>query len=248
MNDSGPQINQKSPESEIIGMKSIKDQIVGIDQRAYEQRQEGISPENIRDVLWSLIGSEVQGSILDAGSGRGGWIRRLATSQKITSIHSVDIVDDGASKLPGVKFSLVDLSKDALPLKDNELDWVFAVEVLEHLANPRHFINEASRVLKNGGKLVISTPSNDSLRAKISFMLRGYFPAFCDHDYHGSGHITPVFMHDLKRISKEAHFKKVVFDHSVPGRLPKFSLEWQTIFPFLRGKQWSDVLIAIFTK
>lgn len=223
-------------------------EVIGFDQSAYAKRQEGCSPDAIRAAVWQLIETEVGGHVLDAGSGNGGWIRWLQKSSRIQSLASVDLVDDGPGAMPGVNFKLVDLSKEALPFPGDSLDWISAIEVLEHLANPRNFVMEAGRTLKLGGKFVISTPSNDSIRAKASFVLRGYFPAFCEHDYVGSGHITTIFVHDLRRMAKEAGFKGIEFHFPLPGRLPMLKWEWQSFLPFCRGQAWSDVLIAVLTK
>jgi 2-polyprenyl-3-methyl-5-hydroxy-6-metoxy-1,4-benzoquinol methylase len=222
--------------------------ILDYDTTAYEQRGDGYSPDFIRDAVWNLVKDSVHGSVLDAGSGSGGWIRQLQQSSQIKSITSVDIVDDGASQISGVKFHIADLSMKSLPCEDESLDWIFAIEVIEHLANPRNFIRESARCLKPGGKLVISTPYNESLKAKLSFVLRGYFPAFCDHIYHLGGHITPIFEIDLRRMSTEAQFNSIELHNPPVGEIPKTHIRWQSIFPWLTGKLWTDCLIGIMTK
>lgn len=45
-----------------------------------------------------------------------------------------------------------------LPFKNNEFDSVVTFEVLEHVFNPNEFIEEISRVLKNGGFLLLTVP------------------------------------------------------------------------------------------
>lgn len=206
------------------------------------------SPEPIREALLALIGHELSGQILEAGSGRGEWIKSLKQLKDIKRIVSVDIVDPGVSKMPGVEFYLCDLSYDPLPFETGELDWIFAIELLEHLANPRHIIMEASRCLRKGGRLVVTTPCNDALTSRLSFLFRGYFPGFCDQVYKYSGHITPLSELDVTRMSTEAKFSRVNFHYPIPGRIPKTNIPWQKFFPFLHGKLWSDNLIAILTK
>lgn len=223
-------------------------EIIGFDAQAYSQRQKGFSPDHIRDAVWNLVCEELEGDLLDAGSGEGGWIKRLKKSKKIRRIVSVDIIDHGASQIEGVDFYITDLSQSLLPCCNSELDWVFAIEVLEHLANPRHFVKEASRCLKKGGKLILTTPCNESLRAKFSFFFRGYFPAFCERDYYGSGHITPIIEIDLKRMANESGFETIKFYYPLPGLIPKTNIEWQKIIPLLEGKLWSDCLIAVLIK
>ena len=221
---------------------------LGHDAAAYARRQEGLSPEPLRDAAWSVAGQRAAGVVLDVGSGRGGWIRRLQQNPNIDRIISTDIHDAGASRLPGVEFHLGDVSRDALPCADASVDWVFAIEVLEHLANPRHFVKEAFRVLRPGGHLFFTTPNNDSLTARLSFLVRGYFPAFCDQDYRDSGHITPITELDARRMAKEAGFQSIDFDYPLPGRIPRRSVYWQRLVPGLRGRLWSDGLFALMTR
>jgi SAM-dependent methyltransferase len=221
---------------------------MGYDAIAYSQRVKGYSPEPIKDALWDLVEAELGGVVLDAGSGEGGWIKRLQQHPLVNSIISVDIVDDGASQIPGIDFYQLDLSKDLFPCGEESLDWIFAVEVLEHLANPRHFIQQAYRSLKKGGKFVATTPCNDSLTAKLSFLFRGYFPAFCDHDYQVAGHITPITELDIYRMSAESGFCHTDCFYPLKGRMPKTAILWQSIFPFLHGKLWSETLFVVLSK
>ena len=224
------------------------EKIIGCNAEAYSLREKGYSPEPIKDKVWQLVNQELQGDVLDVGSGSGLWLRKLKQIPKIGKIFSVDIVDDGASQIDGVDFQIVDISYSSIPCDDNSLDWIFSIEVIEHLANPRNLIQESSRCLKQSGKLVITTPCNDSLRSKLSLLIRGYFPAFCDRDYYGSGHISPILELDLKRMANEAFFERVNFFYPLPGLIPTTAVAWQRIFPWLQGKLWSDCLIAILEK
>jgi ubiquinone/menaquinone biosynthesis C-methylase UbiE len=55
----------------------------------------------------------------------------------------------------------VDFAADAscLPLPDDSVDAVLALEVLEHVPRPHSVLEEMARVLKPGGRVVISVPS-----------------------------------------------------------------------------------------
>ena len=50
------------------------------------------------------------------------------------------------------------LEKFPYPFKDNELDIVFASQILEHISNLDGVMKEFSRILKSGGKLIIEVP------------------------------------------------------------------------------------------
>lgn len=215
---------------------------------SYSNRIEGFSPDEIRDAAWSIVGAELFGNVLDAGSGGGGWAQRLKKAARIESITCVDLVDGGAKNIEGVSFRLCDLSREPLPVAPHSMDWVFALEVLEHLTNPRFFFQEVARVLKPSGHFFISTPNNDSLRAKLSLCLRGYFPAFCEHDYKVTGHITPILAYDLRHMAKEVGFGECQSYYPLPGLIPKTTWHWQRVFPFLRGPLWSDTFFAHCSK
>lgn len=45
-------------------------------------------------------------------------------------------------------------SNDRLPYQDNSIDFVISNQVMEHVFNPKHTIDEISRVLKYGGKSI----------------------------------------------------------------------------------------------
>lgn len=47
---------------------------------------------------------------------------------------------------------------ESLPFSDESFDTVTAFQLLEHLPQPSAFIKEAYRVLKPGGKIIVSTP------------------------------------------------------------------------------------------
>ena len=50
-----------------------------------------------------------------------------------------------------------DLTKD-IPFPDNQFDTIILSDVLEHIPNPQHLFGEISRILKNGGKLIMNVP------------------------------------------------------------------------------------------
>ncbi|MBA3767259.1 MAG: class I SAM-dependent methyltransferase [Acidobacteria bacterium] len=51
---------------------------------------------------------------------------------------------------------------------DETFDAVFAFNLIEHLAHPKGFLDEAHRVLKTGGHLVLETPIQESLFHRLA--------------------------------------------------------------------------------
>jgi SAM-dependent methyltransferase len=67
----------------------------------------------------------------------------------------------------------LDLNSDDVhfPFSDRSFDLVVCTEVIEHLLWPQHAISEALRVLRPGGKLVVSVPNIASLSYRVAWML-----------------------------------------------------------------------------
>lgn len=60
-------------------------------------------------------------------------------------------------------FACIQAIGEQLPLADGSFDCVLLSEVIEHLAAPQLSIREASRVLRAGGRLLVTTPNYRSL-------------------------------------------------------------------------------------
>lgn len=65
----------------------------------------------------------------------------------------------------GAEYKVMDAQK--LEFKDNFFSLILAIDVLEHCKNPQKAIQEASRVLKEKGLLIIVTPNLQAYSRKI---------------------------------------------------------------------------------
>jgi SAM-dependent methyltransferase len=101
--------------------------------------------------------------VLDLGCGDGegsGFLRNINT----WCVYSVDIADDAlrfAKKTYGQigigYFIRADIRH--LAFKSNIFDGIISVEVIEHIEDPERYFCEASRILKGGGILILTTPN-----------------------------------------------------------------------------------------
>jgi SAM-dependent methyltransferase len=146
---------------------------------------------------------------LDLGAGRG----ELSTSL-VSRGYSVTAVEryreQFAAKVPLVDADL----NEAFPFDDRSFDVAMAIEILEHLENPRRFLRELSRTLRPGGVAIVSTPNLTSLLSRFLFAACGQWDLFFNHpwrlrDPYSSlvhGHITPVTRWLLEHHARDAGF------------------------------------------
>ena len=103
-----------------------------------------------------------------------------------------------------ISFIRADLEK-ILPLPDNEFDCVLALAVLEHLEYPQEIISECCRILKPGGRLIITIPSNYS--RPILLMLVGLGLISKEEIY---SHKNYFSQRAVEAMLEKARFKKIV--------------------------------------
>ena len=154
------------------------------------------------------------GTLLDAGCGTGDLWR--AVSSAFTACTGVDAV-----RYPGLPADVQFLAANLdgpLPLADASVDTAAAIEVIEHLENPRAFVRELVRVTKPGGWIVLTTPNQLSALSLACLLAKGAFVAFQDGNY--PAHRTALLEIDLRRIAVEAGLEDVAVEYTRWGRLP----------------------------
>lgn len=95
--------------------------------------------------------------ILDVGCGLGTYVERFR--ERSDQTYGVDIeverVTEGGRRLPNLLAAVA----EALPFTDNSFDVLVLHEVLEHVSDDRQAVEEAYRLLKPGGRIVIFAPN-----------------------------------------------------------------------------------------
>jgi SAM-dependent methyltransferase len=101
------------------------------------------------------------GAAADIGCGPGVFIRHMSACAK--HVLAADIDCDSLNRvrlrhknLNNVEFIVT--GADVLPFPDEHLDTILLLEVLEHLVDDSAAVREMSRVLRPGGRLVVSVP------------------------------------------------------------------------------------------
>lgn len=90
---------------------------------------------------------DVAGNVLDVGCGDAPY--RALLSQAV-SYRGLDVADGAAD--------IVVKEDQVWPIESGSIDSVLCTQVLEHVRDPRHFLNEIARVLKPSGTFVVTVP------------------------------------------------------------------------------------------
>lgn len=112
-------------------------------------------------VVIKTIRANPGGSLLDVGCGEGFLLGQLAQSIKegIGIDSEPEAIRIGSNMLRERKHCSLRLNACYdLPFESERFDWVTSTDVIEHLEVPEGHLAEIARVLKPGGRLVLTTP------------------------------------------------------------------------------------------
>ncbi|HYG82863.1 MAG TPA: class I SAM-dependent methyltransferase, partial [Pyrinomonadaceae bacterium] len=187
-------------------------------------------------------------TILDVGAGTGAWAARLlARDYHVTCLDR----DADAFALDGVPFVRADLNGDFSALVNGEFAAVTAIEVIEHLENPTHFLGQCRKLLGAGGILLITTPNIECVAGRLRFLVDGHFRMFGqDERFNDPTHITPIQSYMFEKMSKAAGLR--ILSHTtskaaskISGRLARALCS--VISPLVRGIKTGDNHIYTLT-
>ena len=139
------------------------------------------------------------GQIIDFGCGDGFLSNLLA--QKGLDVVSVDLALSRLRKTKSAcahdSFVLTNIEKSGL--KSDIFDFLVCSEVLEHIPNYPHVVDEMFRILKPGGKAIITVPYKENLKTFIC--------PHCQESFHPDGHLHRFDKTNLADTFKQAGFK-----------------------------------------
>ncbi len=117
--------------------------------------------------------------VLDVGCGEGRFAAELVRAG--ARVVAVDVAEEplrrARARHPELDLRLID-GEGAWELDDACFDVVWAGEVIEHVADTAAWLSEVRRVLRSGGRLLVSTPAHGRLAlARLALSRR----AFAEH-------------------------------------------------------------------
>lgn len=136
--------------------------------------------------------------IADIGCGGGSFIDNIAgLADNIIAIEPTAMYQDSLRKRGYEVYSCV---SDAIAVRPENVDYAVALQVIEHVQNPRTFLAEIYGLLKPGGTLLIATPNRMDILMKL---LPDEFPSF----FYRIVHRWYFTRESLSRCALEAGYK-----------------------------------------
>ncbi len=135
-------------------------------QSMWEQIPEGHEPPDFpRRRAFLLAHVEVGQRVLDLGCGEGHFAQALDAAGAVVTAADVapEPLRRAQRRVPGLDVRLLP-GEPPWPLPDAAYDAVWAGEVIEHVGDTAAWLSEVRRILRSGGRLLISTPDHGPLR------------------------------------------------------------------------------------
>jgi ubiquinone/menaquinone biosynthesis C-methylase UbiE len=218
-----------------------------MDNSPNERKFVSFSLDEIHHKVMELISFYPKGKALDlpAGAGRLSWWLH----KKGFQVTAGDIQPENFQN-PEIPISKTDINKK-FPFDDNSFDYAFFIDGPEHVENIYHAFREFARVLKPGGKLIVSHPNYSNIESRLRIVFYGSLEPVTSREQlkteskaiTGNAHINrPLYPQlkmalnfagfDIERITSEKTKKRQLF------LLPLFLVIM--LFTKFKGKKGDD--------
>lgn len=172
--------------------------------------------------LFALVAGDALAGrqVLDVGAGEGYFSSLLGEYLKTqgvtpgTVLRACDLFPE-QFRYPDVPCDRVEAGM-RLPYADATFDVACSIEVIEHLEDQFHLVRELHRILRAGGRALVTTPNLLSINSRLRFLRTGFWQLFDPlplnvHDpVHLAGHIHPITFYYLAYLFHRAGFTDVV--------------------------------------
>lgn len=162
-----------------------------------------MADKGLHEKIIQLMDIEKRSTVLDIAAGEGALSCEL--NNLGFEVVAGDLNKDNFKLHNKIPFIQCDMNTQLTI--EQRFDYVCAIEIIEHIENPYKLIRDCNSLLKENGKLIVSTPNITNYKSRIAYLLFGRFSGFFPHDKINSGHINPIPFWELDDILKENGFE-----------------------------------------
>lgn len=174
----------------------------------------------------------ISGNVLELGCGAGRGMELIAkAADTYTGIDkNSDLLASHRKQYPNFTF----LEQNIPPFKgieDNTFDFVITFQVIEHIEDDGLFIKEIHRVLKPGGKAIITTPNikmsltrnpwhiREYTAKELDTLLNKYFNQVDVYGIYGSNAVNEYFERNRASVQKITRFDIFNLQYKLPRKV-----------------------------
>lgn len=164
--------------------------------------------------LIKFMKPEEDSTILDLGCGGGVYDIGLIRVSKSRKIIGLDISSSALriarrrTKKEDIDIQYINSFGESIPLKDESIDRIFAIEVFEYLPDPAKVVSEISRILKPGGLVTIDNPVIPEIRFRYKLP-----------DPRNHGDITILTIDEYKKLFSPSMDLVKISRHGLMGQI-----------------------------
>lgn len=170
----------------------------------------------------------VGGDVLEIGTGMGYGIEVIAPSaEKYTTIDKSQAYD--ATLPTNVTFQQMEVPP--IGFADESFDYVISFQVIEHIKRDKEFIKEVSRILRKGGKFIVSTPNapmsltrnpwhiREYTESELKTLLNSDFSKVETYGVNGNEKVMQYYEQNRKSVERIMRFDILDLQHRLPRQI-----------------------------
>lgn len=180
-------------------------------------------------LAYHAAAERVAGDVLEIGTGTGYGIEVVAPHAARFVTIDKHAPTSAPTQVPGAEFRQAMVPP--LPFADEEFDCVISFQVIEHIEKDREFVREIHRVLRPGGRFIVTTPNapmsltrnpwhvREYTAAELRDLLQTCFPEVETLGVFGNEKIMEYYARNRRNVARIAKFDLLDLQHRLPRRL-----------------------------